>query len=213
MNQLKLANIFYDEELVSIDMDAYPLINFIEVNDEYSNIKSNKLPSLFVGYENLKRINKSKNLFKELSILDKEIIKNLCYWEFSYSENKQEHVNGINYFIYSSTYYYFSRFKYTYIDPIFENILDINQLFNKFIVTPYKVYESTDMIYIKSKMRIYGISKKQYSFFDFNISELIQKLKIDSEKYINDENSEIYLEYKKLISNFDVLDRYLITII
>lgn len=213
MSELKLGNIFYDEEIVSIDIDDYPLINFIEINDDYSNIVSKKLPSLFVGYENLKRINKSKNLFKNISILKKQIIKNLCYWEFTYSENKQDHVNGVNYFIYNTPYYYFSRYNYSYIDPIFENISDVTQLFKRFIVDSHKVYELDDMIYVLTNRNIYGISKKQYRFFDFDINNIITMLKNTAKEYISDQNREIYLEKSKLISNFDILDRYIVTII
>lgn len=213
MPELKLGNIFYDEEIVSIDIDDYPLINFIEINDDYLNIISKNLPSLFVGYENIKRINKSKNLFKDVSILKKEIIKNLCYWEFTYSENKQDHVNGVNYFIYNTPYYYFSRYKYSYIDPIFENISDITQLFKRFIVDSHKVYELDDMIYILINKNIYGISKKQYKFFDFDINNIITMLKNTANEYISDQNREIYLEKSKHILNFDILERYIVAII
>lgn len=213
MSVLKLGNIFYDEEIVSIDIDDYSLINFVEINDDYSNIISNNLPSLFVGYENLKRINKSKNLFKDISILKKEIIKNLCYWEFTYSENKQDHVNGVNYFIYNTPYYYFSRYAYIYIDPIFENISDVTQLFKRFIVNPHKVYELDDMIYVLTNKNIYGISKKQYGFFEFDINNIIIMLKNTAKEYISDQNREIFLEKSKQIPNFDILERYIVTII
>ena len=112
---LKLGNIIYKDELVNhtkVDYINYHMEDTPMNYDDFNIL----LPTLTVGWNFLKE----NNTFYDVSILEKEIKKNILYWEFSFNENKAQHVGGVEMFIRNVPYYYFrGQYEYKNIDPIF----------------------------------------------------------------------------------------------
>ena len=93
----KIGNILYAEDLVNhtkVDYINYYHITSVGLDEEvdYS------IPTLFVGWNFLKNSWNNTQLSpkEDLSILEKKIITNLIYWEFSFNENKQQHILGVD---------------------------------------------------------------------------------------------------------------------
>lgn len=207
---LKLGNIIYRDELVNHTKVDY--INYISNQlDDFDK----EIPKLFVGWNYLKEWDVS--LFKNLSILNKEIFKNTVYWEFSFNENKAQHVSGIDMFVRNAPYYYFrDKYKYINVDPIFNKFKDITDL-NKFFIKPTKiefVYNyKNEAIYFLIENIVYGIDLNMYEFFDFEKEEIINSIVSESTPYTFDLEGEIYQKEYKNYPNFEELKRYLVVLL
>ena len=124
---MKLGNIVYVDDLV--DHKEVEYINYLKINSftELTNYKDNGLPTLYVGWFNMKSV--PNELTVNQSILEKQIIPNYLYWEFSFKENKAQHISGVNYFVNNLPYFYFNkRYTYVNIDPVFFGISDVSDL-------------------------------------------------------------------------------------
>jgi len=203
---LKIGNIIYSNELVN--HNKLEFINYYDKNN-INNIDYN-LPTLIVGWQYLKQINNILSNYNNCSILEKELIKNKLYWEFSFEENKSNHIDGIETYIYNLPYYYFdANYNYILIDPIFKEIKEINQLL-KFIPNKIdKIYSyKNEMLYILSNNKIYGIDVKMFNFFNFDINILIELLKKNN-KFIYDDGN-IYEKYYQSFYFYVNLMRFLV---
>ena len=76
------------------------------------------------------------------------------------------------------------------------------------------------MMYLLSDKKIYGLNLDMYRFFKFDIDKMMIELERltfngNSENYdcINDADGSIYEKYYKILPNFTLLKRYLITIL
>jgi hypothetical protein len=184
------------------------------------------LPTLYVGWFNLKEFNKEHELVQVQSILDKKIISNVFYWEFSFKENKAQHVEGVNYFVNNVPYYYFNiRYTYINLDPVMFSIRDIDEL-NNILAKEYDaVYNfKGEMLYLLNtsnlndpfkQNKIVGIDLNMYEHFEFNIDELLQRIhkKVPVNHIYNDFEGETYQKYYKKFPNFDQLKRYLVVLL
>jgi len=216
---IKLGNIIYREDLVNHEKVEY--INYIHqpvnISSHFRNYiyLNSDLPTLYVGWKFLKEVNSSDPLIKSQSILDKKIMSNRLFWEFSFNENKSEHVNGIESFVNDVPFYYFSsRYNYINLDPVCFLIKDISELM---LLLPKEIdgyynYKN-EMLYILKEKQIWGVDLNMYSFFQFNINEIIEKIIKRSKINHIDINADTYQKYYKIFPNFDNLKRYLITLL
>jgi len=206
---MKLGNIIYNGDLINHEMVDY--INYYRV--ELNNIDAilvnlNKLPTLIVGYSLFKKLFIDK--FPDQSILDKKVIPNKLYWEFSFAENKKQNLEGIEFFVNENLVkYYFFDFTYKNIDPLFDNLKINDDLFKIFIKPIEYVYIEKRMIYVISNNIIHGIDKETFTFFNFNVKNIIDFLIEKSLKWTNDEDNKIYESYYKQFPEFDLLKRYI----
>ena len=201
---MKLGNIVYDSELVNHDTLDY--INYYD-NIFNENIDYN-LPTLFVGWINL------KNSFvdKKFDILNKEIIKNKQYWEFSFNENKASHVNGVIDFVEALPKYFFEGgFEYENIDPIFSNIRELDKLLTIIPETIDSYYNyCNESIFLLSENKIFGLDLRMFNFFNINYDEIINAINTRTLHKYNDIDGEIYRSYYRLIPNYINLRRYIV---
>jgi hypothetical protein len=202
---MKIGNIISNQELVN-----HEKLNFVNylTYDEY--VKSDKkLPTLFVGKKTLDHYSKNK-----YSIAEKEIKYNHIYWEFSFDERKEDHINGINEFINNLPDLYFKK-RYSYIDlnPVFFNLSDIEELF---CVVPQKIQKvfktNTNMLYLLKDNKITGIDLNTYSFFNFNIEDIENKIKNITDIFINDSTGDILLKNNQKFLGYEDICRYIVTL-
>ena len=209
----KIGNILYKDELVNHEKVDY--INYITNGFNAEEIE--KLPTLFVGWELI------KETYDNLSILNKEIKPNMSYWEFSFNENKSQHVSGVNMFVRNAPYYFFeSNYEYYCIDPIRENItnkFDLQQWYDEKTggikldgVYTYK----NDMTYILRENTIYGIDHNMWDFLgmeDAAHTFITTTYTSPPENIINDENGDIFAKYNKFFNGYNNIKRYLIVLL
>ena len=209
---MKIANIIYEDDLVNHEKKDF--INYYQTS-ENSIIKieeiDNSLPTLIVGWKFL------KNNYSELNvnILTHKIIENKLYWEFSFEENKSSHVNGIQSFVENAPdFYFFERYKYINLDPIFYNVRDNQELFDIFPKEINGFYKFKNrMLYFLSEKTIYGLDLDMYKFFKFNIEGIINKLsEINNGIKFFDSEGEYYQKYYKIFPDFSHLKIYLVVI-
>ena len=211
----KIGNIVYEENLVNHIKVDY--INYF--NQNFSSFKSSSinknLPALYVGWSFIKKINNINSNIENLSILEKEIIKDKLYWEFSFNENKSQHIIGIDLFVNNVPYYFFlNKYKYNIIDPIFNSIYNINDLLNCLPKNFQSIYNyKNQIIYLLNKNEIFSIDLLMYKYFGFNLKNIIDLLSNKSNYYFLDFEGNEYMKYYKVFPNFDFLKRCMVVLL
>jgi len=191
-----LANLFYDEDLVNHKEVSY--IKYLKFNKSKFPDFDSSLPSLIVGWNLAKKIVKRY----ELDILEKTLKENLFYWEFAFSENRKEHINGIVEFISNILDYYHADFKYEILDPTFLNIKSFNDLMSHIATSKDSIiyqYKS-EMVYYYADNVIYGIHLPYYQFLGIDLIDLKPTI-LDS--------GEHYEKYQKIFPDQPHLLRYI----
>lgn len=200
---MKIANICYEENLVN-----HKKLDFINyINSELSSTEHDfLLPTLFVGWEYTK-----KNIRKyPISILDKEILKNKYYWEFSFSEDKNKHIKGIPKFIEKVFDYRFANYKYEDIDPIFKSFKTEKEILDYVskINCGYGYQLGNESIYMVCGFNIYGLNLKLLKYIGMDVEKIQSALKERIGKYIYD-NGELYDMYQTQFPEYKILERYI----
>ena len=213
---MKLGNIVYEKELVNHTEVEY--INYFKGPQEYEKLDKT-LPTLFVGWSFMKHCNPNNPIIQNADILHKKIIGNELYWECSFEESKQSHVRGIDNFINAVPQFYFSP-KYTFInmDPVFFQIVDIQGLMDAVPKEINSMYNfKNEMLYLYCEkndvFKIIAINLKMYDYFQMDTKEIIKRLRERAPKCFYDPEGSIYQSYYKILPNFTLLKRYLITIL
>jgi len=209
---MKLANIIYEKELVNHTEIDY--INYFKGVQEYDKLDKT-LPTLYVGWSFMKACNPDNEIVQNVDILKKRIISNELYWECSFEESKSSHVRGIEYFVNLIPQFYFvPKYKYINLDPVFFQITEIQDLMD---VLPKKIDATynykNEMLYILNENNISGVNIDMYKYFQFNVDEILLKIKERTTNSIEDLDATTYQSYYKILPNFTHLKRYLITIL
>lgn len=205
---LKIGTIVYYDELVNHTKSDY--INYMDTKNGGNDLNiSTDLPILFVGWNHYKR--QLNDFHENVTILNKEIKKYKIHWEYSFNENKAQHVTGVDMFVRNAPYFYFiEKYLYQNIDPIFNKIETLDQLFE---IIPHKFHYSynhkNEIIYCFVGSIIYGINLNMFDFFNLNKEEIQKVISERSEHYIEDLDGSIHLNYYKQFPNFENLKRYL----
>ena len=210
---MKIANIIYRGELVNHKRVDY--VNYIETQMCIDQIKID-VPTLYVGWKYFKEINKYNKTASRVDILNKEVIPRKLYWEFSFDEKKSDHINGVEDFVLSAPQLYFSnKYKYNHINPIFKEIKNVND-FKKIGIS-----ESFDVFYNYKNKFIYlldisinenvicGVDLELFKFLDINYDAVIDFLKSNSSKIVEDFDGKKSEEYLSYFGSGDVLKKYL----
>ena len=207
---MKIGNIVSESELVNHNkldyVNYYDSLSYDELNQS--------LPTLYVGWVFMKKINPNNEIIQNANILNKRIISNQLYWEFSFDENKKSHINGIDFFTKGLPLLYFKP-KYSYIDldPVFFSLKDINDVMDVLPKYIDKCYQFKDeMLYLLVDNKITSLNLQIYKFFKFNINELLETIKNKTTTIILDNGSN-YNQYLKSFPNFENLKRYMVTIL
>lgn len=205
---LKIGNIIYKDELIN-----HTKVDYINYVPSQLHDFDREVPKLFVGWNYLKQWDVS--LFSDLSILNKEISKNKAYWEFSFNENKSQHVSGIEMFVRNLPYYYFrDKYKYINLDPIYNKISNLEDFANILPNEKFNTFQyRNEMIYLLSDNNILGIDLKMYEYFNFDLDKLTSILIDRSITTKHDINGSIYQNYYKIFPFFEDLKRYLVVLL
>jgi len=211
---MKIANIIFEKDL--INHKKVDFINYYQVNDTNFSYDHN-LPTLFVGWHFMKKINENNDNIQNANILKHRIIRNKLYWEFSFEENKSSHVKGINSFVKNVPDFYFApKYQYINLDPVFYQIKNNQDLFdvipkmNK--IDAYYQYKDR-MIYLLSENKIYGLDIEMYNFFKFNVTSIIDNLQGMNGNIFKDIDGKDYQKYYKFFPEFTHLKRYLVVLL
>jgi len=209
---MKIANVIHEKELVNHTKAQY--INYFNEPKVYDDLDKS-LPTLYVGWSFMKTCNPDNDIIQNADILKKKIITNELYWEFSFRESKPSHVKGVDTFVGLAPQFYFTP-KYTYInlDPVFFQLKDIDDVMD---VTPKEIdatylYKG-EMFYILCENKITGIDLRMYGFFKFDIPQLLARLQGRTTNRFVDKEGETYQSYYKIFPNFELLKRYIVTIL
>lgn len=185
---------------------------------DFSNID---LPTLFVGWKFMNSLGNPDNK-PNLSILNKEIINNKLYWEFSFNENKSQHISGIDMFVRNvPTYYYEQNYEYRVIDPVYDNIKtnhDLERLIDGIPIYSIYYYKN-DMVYLLVKKQqgghIIGIDWKMFEFYNLKqcLVDILNSELNNHTQHHYDLDGDIFAEYNKKFSGYDNLKRYLVVLL
>jgi hypothetical protein len=209
---MKIANIVYENELVNHTNVGY--VNYYKGHTPYEKL-DNTLPTLYVGWSFMKASNPDNEIIKNADILKKKIVANELYWECSYEESKASHIRGVDNFVNLAPNFYFQP-KYNYInfDPIFFQIVDIQSLFDALPKKFDVLYNyRNEMIYLLLENKIFGVDLRMYDYFKFDTNDVIKGLSERSTIVHNDLDGMIFLNHYKIFPNFNLLRRYIITIL
>lgn len=209
---MKIANIIYENELINHNRSEY--INYVKYSDTHEEYDES-LPTLFVGWKFLKRINSNNAIIQGANILDKIITKNKLMWEFSFDENKSSHVSGVNLFVLNAPHFYFiPKYNYVNLDPIFFKHFIIEEVLKSLpdhidIGFKYK----NDMLYLLSGNTITGINLIMYRFFGFDTDNIVDLITERTVNMVVDSDGEIYQQHYKIFPNYHQLKRYTVTML
>ena len=209
---MKIANIIYENELINHDKCNY--INYYNEALSYDDV-DRRLPTLYVGWNFMKRCNVNNSIIQNADILKKKIISNELYFEFSFDELKSSHVKGINEFTIKVPDIYFgSKYKYINLDPIFfqlNNIQNVMDVLPQEIDTYYQY--KNEMMYLLKNDKITGLNLEIYRFFQFDIETLLYKISERTNTTIYDSNGDEYQLFYRKFPNFNNLKRYLVVML
>lgn len=204
---MKIGNIIYKDELVN--HTKQPNINYLNIVDDIHEFDQT-LPTLFVGWRFFKENFESIREKYGVDILDKTINTNQMYWEFSFDEDKSDHVNGINDFIISLPQLFF-KMKYTFIslDFIQERDSDVIDIINKGIDSTYMFKDR--YIYLLTGNIVYGINLEHLRFLKDNdyVNIIIDLAKENSKKFYHDSDGECFKEKLNDFHQHNYLYRYM----
>lgn len=209
---MKIANVVYEKELVNHTVVEY--VNYFNKPQNYDSLDKT-LPTLYVGWSFMKACNPDNLIIMNADILKKKIITNELYWEFSFDESKASHVKGVDTFTSLAPQFYFTpKYQYVNLDPVFFQIVDIQGLMD---VVPKEIKASynfkNEIVYLLSENKIFGLNLKMYEFFKFNLQEIITELSLRTTLSHYDYEGTDYQFYYKIFPNFELLKRYLVTIL
>jgi len=209
---MKIGNIIYEKELVNHTKVEY--VNYFNEQKIYNDLDKT-LPTLYVGWSFMKACNPNNPIIQNADILKKRIIINELYWEFNFTESKPSHVKGVDKFAgIVPQFYFIPKYKYTNLDPVFFQLKDINDLMDVLPKKIDKLYNyKNEMIYLQKDNNIWGISLSMFSFFNFNIDEIKNSLSERTSILNIDLDGNIYQLYYRIFPNFELLKRFIITVL
>lgn len=206
---MKLGNLLYSGELINHEKVDY--ITYHNIEEDGLNslmlVNFNELPTMVVGFSLLKKLYGDK--YPDQSILDKIVIPNKLYWEFSFNENKKQNIDGIENFINEKVIdYYFFDFKYFNIDPIFNKISNEDDLIKNFPIIDC-AYSDNRMLYVISSNSVFGLDLDVFDFYGFNINYIKNSILEKAIKRVIDPDNNIYLSYYRQFPELNFLKRYI----
>ena len=114
---------------------------------------------------------------------------------------------------YIPNFYFFSKYSYTDLDPVFFQISNVQDLFD---VLPKEIdavlHANGNMIYVLKDNKITGLNMEMYGFFDFDRDEIIRRLYDKCTNQYDDSEGKEFIKHSKIFPNFPHLKRYLIVL-
>ena len=196
-----IANIIgnCEKSHISVDVGYLSLINF---TNDFNNINDN-IPTVIIGW------GKVKSLYPDASILEHEIIKDKVFWIFSKEEKISNYFTDLNNFIIKIPELFVNNYKVKIIDPVFENIFNIKELFELLkSYKDYKVIDTNNTLFLLYKKQQFILDLNVFDFFNFDIKEIRTILYKNSKNYIYDKNKKIINELFDIFGSFSIFEKY-----
>jgi hypothetical protein len=168
-----------------INVDKY-----FNVVDSMNNI-IHGLPTLIVGWDIVKTIEPYADfIVRKLS--------DDIFWTFKKTERRDIFENDLYDFIHYSYNLLIDDIDYKFIDLIQLSEIELKDTF-KTIKNNTNVigYIHENMLYIYSEKIVYGLDLKLVSYLEFNLTEILGKIKSYCSVFLD--NDEILIEYKDII--------------
>jgi hypothetical protein len=182
-----VGNIVTEDGITNVP-NNFNVINFESYENETS------VPTLFIGWENTKRI------LPQSSILNKKITDNL-YWTFSSTEKRTIFENDLKSFIQKSYQDFTKNIPYYALDPIILKIKTTEELLQKlqkFKESFTYLYENR-IVYIYYNSTIISLDLELLKFISFDDNEILEYLKKETKFFENKEK-----DFKTELKYFDV---------
>lgn len=206
---MKFGTIVYSEIVENQQFKGH--IEYVSLTD-YTPNPSPEKPTLIIGFVNFNKLYGS--MFGDISILNKEIIPNKLYWEFSINENKNQYLRGItNFEKYDFFKYATAGYKYVNIDPLFNNIKSYDHLYKLLPKNIDKVYVDNRMMYILSNFNVFGIDLLAFEYYKINIEPVVRYVTGNSKHNVIDLKNEYYDSLRLRIPNVLNLKRFIVIFI
>jgi hypothetical protein len=168
-----------------INVDKY--FNVVESMDNIIH----GLPTLIVGWDIVKTIEPDADfIVRKLS--------DDIFWTFKKTERRDMFENDLYDFIHYSYNLLIDDIDYKFIDLIQLSEVELKDTF-KTIKNNTNVigYIHENMLYIYSEKIVYGLDLKLVNYLDFNLTEILGKIKSYCSVFLD--NDEILIEYKDII--------------
>ena len=182
-----VGNIVTEDGITNVP-NNFNVINFESYENETS------VPTLFIGWENTKRI------LPKSSILNKKITDNL-YWTFSSTEKRTIFENDLKSFITKSHQDFVKNIPFYSLDPIILKIKttkDLLQKLQNFKESFTYLYENR-IVYIYYNSTIISLDLELLKFISFDDNEILEYLKKETKFFENKEK-----DFKTELKYFDV---------
>ena len=184
---ITVGNIVTEDGITSIP-NNFNVINFESYEKELS------IPTLFVGWENTKKI------LPQSSILNKKIADNL-YWTFSPTEKRTIFENDLKSFIQKSYHDYTKNIPYYALDPVILKIKTTEELIQKLqkFTESFTYLYGNRIVYIYHNSSIISLDLELLKFISFDSNEVLEYLKKETKFFENKEK-----EFKTELKYFDI---------
>lgn len=149
------------------------------------------LPTLIVGWDIVKTIEPDADfIVRKLS--------DDIFWTFKKTERRDMFENDLYDFIHYSYNLLINDVDYKFIDLIQLTETELKNTFKKIKNNSNVIgYIHENMLYIYSEKTVYGLDLKLVSYLEFNLSEILTKIKSYCSVFLD--NDEILIEYKDII--------------
>lgn len=187
MAMITVGNIVTEDSITSIP-NNFNVINF----ESYQ--KKTSVPTLFIGWENTKKI------LPQSSILNKKIADNL-YWTFSSTEKRTIFENDLKSFIQKSYQDFIKNIPYYSLDPIILKIKTTEELLQKLqkFKESFTYLYGNRVVYIYHNSSIISLDLELLKFISFDDNEILEYLKKETKFFENKEK-----DFKTELKYFDV---------
>ena len=187
MAMIIVGNIVTEEGITNIP-NNFNVINFESYQKETS------IPTLFIGWENTKKI------LPQSSILNKKIADNL-YWTFSPTEKRTIFENDLKSFIQKSYQDFTKNIPYYSLDPVILKIKTTEELLQKLqkFKESFTYLYGNRIVYIYYNSSIISLDLELLKFISFDDNEILEYLKKETKFFENKEK-----DFKTELKYFDV---------
>ena len=154
------------------------------------------LPTLIIGYENV------KDIIKYFNILKKDYPEQNLYWTYSKTEKRCDYDSDIERFYNVAIQNVINRIKYQYVNVFSISYTDVkNILYFADSITPKTILYKDNNIFIFNKKEniIYGISLEMCEYIGINTDKIIHKIKSNSANTIINDISQLPHKVQNII--------------
>lgn len=180
---MKIGNIVTN---ISIDIDdIFNIYSFDEINGV-----DHSIPTFYIGFI------ETRELFGKINPLERKL-DDLHFWSFTKKENNKELNKDLFRFKIYCHKQYIEKYKYYYISPSLSltNIKKYIDLIRTNLSEITIVKGKKDMLYLNYNDFIFGINLDMLNYMNINTWNLLNKLRLNSKKYVDYNSLDLNVKY------------------